>query len=150
MTEQSDGSMAESSQPAPHRPPAVLIVAVVLGYVNGVAQILAGIALMFSRYLPDTSEAERFVVTIVGACGVLLGLFMISIAAGLTRARRDARILVTVLLGISIALDGVGLIAAPDQWFVLVELALAAAAITVLWTGRTARFFARTADARNG
>ncbi|GAA1963096.1 hypothetical protein GCM10009717_32330 [Agromyces allii] len=121
-----------------------------LGYVTGVVQILAGITVMFGRYLPDTSAAERLVVTITGACVVLLGLFVITIAAGLTRARRDARVLVTVLLGITIALDVVILIASPDLWFVLVDLVLVAAAITVLWTGRTARFFAHSAGGRTG
>ncbi|MET4157075.1 hypothetical protein [Agromyces sp. PvR057] len=156
MTEQSEGTTAEPSQapepsqPAPHRPPAELLAAVVLGYLNGVTQIIAGIALMFSRYLPDTSETERLVITVVGACTVLLGLFMITIASGLTRGRRDARVLVTVLLGIALALDVVSLIASPDQWFVIAELVLAASAVTVLWTGRTARFFARSAGARTG
>ncbi|KQZ10780.1 hypothetical protein ESP57_06775 [Agromyces fucosus] len=130
------------------RPPPELIAAVVLGYVTGVIEVLAGIALMFARYLPDVEGAERVVVTIAGACTVLLGLFVIAIAAGLTRARLDARVLVTVLLGITIALDVVVLIASPGLWFVLVGLVLATTAITVLWTGRTARFFARTAGAR--
>ncbi|GAA1504287.1 protein-S-isoprenylcysteine O-methyltransferase Ste14 [Agromyces terreus] len=134
----------------PKRPPPELIAAVVLGYLNGVVMILAGIALIFARYAPDTAEGERFVVTVVGSSGVLLGLFMISIAAGLTRARRDARVLVTVLLGIAIALDVVSLVASPEQWFVIAQLVLAASAVTVLWTGRTARFFARTAGARTG
>ncbi|MGI9822875.1 DUF7144 family membrane protein [Agromyces sp. Marseille-Q5079] len=157
MTEQSDGTTTtepsqapEPSRPASHRPPAELLAAVVLGYLNGVTQIISGIALMFSRYLPDTSEAERLVITVVGACTVLLGLFMITIASGLTRGRRDARVLVTVLLAIALALDVVSLIASPDQWFVIAELVLAAAAVTVLWTGRTARFFARSAGARTG
>ncbi|ANJ26065.1 hypothetical protein [Agromyces aureus] len=135
---------------APRRPPPELIVAVVLGYVTGVAQILAGIAVMFGRYLPDTNAAERLVVTVTGACVVLLGLFVITIASGLTRARRDARVLVTALLGVTIALDVVILIASPDLWFVIVDLVLVAAAITVLWTGRTARFFAHTSGGRTG
>lgn len=154
MTEQTGDTMAEpsaaASTVAPHRPPPELIVAVVLGYLTGVAQILAGIAVMFGRYLPDTNDAERLVVTIVGACIVLLGLFVITIASGLTRARRDARVLVTALLGVTIVLDVVILIASPDQWFVIVDLVLVAAAVTVLWTGRTARFFARTAGGRSG
>ncbi|SIO27542.1 hypothetical protein [Agromyces cerinus] len=132
------------------RPPPELVVAVVLGYLNGVVAVLVGIALMFARYLPDIVDGERLIVTIVGACTVLLGLFVIAIAAGLTRARQDARVLVTVLLGITIALDVVILLASPGLWFVLVDLVLAAAAITVLWTGRTARFFAHTAGARPG
>ncbi|MFF2371300.1 hypothetical protein [Agromyces sp. NPDC058110] len=150
MSDEPAREVEPTSEPSgtPHRPPAELVVAVVLGYVTGIVQILAGIAVMFGRYLPDTSATERFVVTVVGACVVLLGLFVITIAAGLTRARRDARVLVTVLLGLTIALDAVILIASPDQWFVIVDLVLVAGAITVLWTGRTARFFARSAGAR--
>ncbi|MBM7831675.1 protein-S-isoprenylcysteine O-methyltransferase Ste14 [Agromyces cerinus] len=133
-----------------HRPPPELVVAVVLGYLNGFVAVLVGIALIFARYIPELTEGERAVVTIVGACIVLLGLFVIAIASGLTRARNDARVLVTVLLDITIALDVVILIASPGRWFVIVDLVLAAASITVLWTGRTARFFARTGDARTG
>ncbi len=151
----SDASDATAPEPGgtrrgTRRPPPELVVAVVLGYLNGVALILSGIVLMFSRYLPDATETERFVITIIGACIVLLGLFMITIAAGLTRARRDARVLVTVLLGIAIALDAAALVASPDQWFVIAQVVLAASAVTVLWTGRTARFFSHTEGARTG
>lgn len=150
MTDESDSAAAAPGRKAPHRPPPELVAAVVLGYLNGFVEVLAGIALMFARYLPDVEGGERVVVTIIGACTVLLGLFVISIASGLTRGRLDARVLVTVLLGITIALDVIILLASPGLWFVVVDLALAAAAITVLWTGRTARFFARTAGARTG
>ncbi|MCD2443088.1 hypothetical protein LQ757_12465 [Agromyces sp. SYSU K20354] len=142
----------ESTAPLtpPRRRLPELIVAVVLGYLTGIVQILAGIALMFARYLPDTTATERAVFTIVGACTVLLGLFVITIAAGLTRGRRDARVLVTVLLGISIVFDVVTLVSSPDTWSVIVNVVLKAAVVTVLWTGRTARSFARSDGARTG
>lgn len=132
---------------ARRRPPPELLVAVVLGYLSGIAKVLDGIVLMFARYLPDMSDEERFVITLTGACTVLLGLFIVATASGLTRARRDARLLVTMLLGVAVLFDVITLVAAPEQWFVIADLLLSIAALTVLWTGRSARFFARTAGA---
>ncbi|WP_025157917.1 hypothetical protein [Leifsonia aquatica] len=133
------------------RPPAELVVAIVLSYVVGIGQILVGIALVFVRYLPDLDGPERFIVTMVGALTMLLGLLVVSLASGLGRARRDARVLLTVLMSASIALGVAVLIVAPDDvWFHAVDLAITAAVIVVLWTGRVARFFARSDGARTG
>lgn len=133
------------------RPPAELVVAIVLSYVVGIGQILVGIALVFVRYLPDLDGSERFIVTMVGALTMLLGLLVVSLASGLGRARRDARVLLTVLMSASIALGVTVLIVAPDDvWFHVVDLAITAAVIVVLWTGRVARFFARSDGARTG
>lgn len=133
------------------RPPAELVAAIVLSYVVGIGQILVGIALVFVRYLPDLDGPERFIVTMVGALTMLLGLLVVSLASGLGRARRDARVLLTVLMSASIALGVAVLIVAPDDvWFHVVDLAITAAVIVVLWTGRVARFFARSDGARTG
>ena len=133
------------------RPPAELVVAIVLSYVVGIGQILVGIALVFVRYLPDLDGTERFIVTMVGALTMLLGLLVVSLASGLGRARRDARVLLTVLMGVSAALGVSVLITAGDDvWFRAIDVAITAAVIAVLWTGRVARFFARSDGARTG
>jgi hypothetical protein len=82
---------------------------------------------------------------------MLLGLLVVSLASGLGRARRDARVLLTVLMSISIGLGVYLLIVdSGDLWFRLIDIAITAAVIAVLWTGRVARFFARTVGARTG
>ncbi|PJJ65619.1 hypothetical protein [Compostimonas suwonensis] len=134
------------------RPPAELLVATVLSYIAGIAEIVLGILLIFVRYVPDIDDTgDREIVTIVGAATVLLGLFVVSLASGLTRGRRDARILLTVLFSISFVLGLVVLFAdADDAWFRVVDLAITAGIVCVLWTGRVARFFARSGGARTG
>lgn len=134
----------------PVRPPAELVVAVVLTYIAGVAQIVLGILLIFVRYVPDIGASARFVVTVGGAVTVLLGLLVISLASGLTRARRDARVLLTVLFSIGLALAILVLLAdASDVWIQVLNLAITAGLIVLLWTGRVARFFARSGGARS-
>ncbi|MFJ3394603.1 hypothetical protein [Leifsonia aquatica] len=133
------------------RPPAELIVAIVLSYVVGIGQIAAGIVLMFVRYADGLDGTERFVVTLVGALTMLLGLLVVSLASGLGRARRDARVLLTVLMSVSAALGVYVLITSPgDLWFRLIDVVVTVAVIAVLWTGRVARFFARSDGARTG
>lgn len=133
------------------RPPAELVAAIVLSYVVGIGQILVGIVLVFVRYVPDLNGAERFAVTLVGALTMLLGLLVVSLASGLGRARRDARVLLTVLMSVSIALAVyLLLVDGGDLWFRVVDVAVTAGVILVLWTGRVARFFARTGGARTG
>ncbi len=140
------------SNVAPTGPPGELVVATVLTYVAGVLGILLGILLMFIRYLPNLEHSPvGSIVTIVGASTVLLGLFVIALASGLTRGRRDARILLTVLFSISFALGVLVFVLDPDDvWFRLVDLILSAGIVVVMWTGRVARFFARSEDARTG
>lgn len=133
------------------RIPVELLLSVVLSYIVGVVQILAGIALIFVRYIDGLSAGERTVVTVVGASTILLGLLVISLASGLTRGRRDARIWLTVLIGLSLGGGVVVLLSDGGvTMFRLIDLAISAAVIAVLWTGRAARFFARTAGARTG
>ncbi|GIT78637.1 hypothetical protein LLS1_03060 [Leifsonia sp. LS1] len=133
------------------RPPAELVVAIVLSYVVGIGQILVGIALVFVRYLPDLDGTDRFVVTLIGALTMLLGLLVVSLASGLGRARRDARVLLTALMGVSAALGVYVLVTAGDDvWFRGIDVAITGAVIVVLWTGRVARFFARSDGARTG
>lgn len=124
------------------RPPAELVGAVVICYIAGVLEILAGILLLFVRYGDGLADVERTVITIVGAATIMLGLLVISLGSGLTRARRDARALLTALFAVSTAL---GLIVVLTDGavtvFRIVDLAVSVAVIVVLWTGRTARYF---------
>ncbi|MDN4596714.1 HAD-IC family P-type ATPase [Leifsonia virtsii] len=127
------------------RPPAELIGAVVICYIAGVAEILAGILLLFVRYGDGLDALERLVITVVGAITILLGLLVISLGSGLTRGRREARVLLTVLFAASAALSVVVLLTdGAVTAFRLLDLAISVAVIVVLWTGRAARFFRRS------
>ena len=140
------------SNAVPARPPAELVVVTVLAFVTGFLEIVVGILLMFLRYASTLEHSPyRAIVTIVGAATVLLGLFVISLASCLTRGRRDARTLLTILFSISFALGLlVLLVDSIDGWFRFVDLAISAGIVVVMWTGRVARFFSRSGDARTG
>ncbi|GAA1446214.1 hypothetical protein [Leifsonia poae] len=133
------------------RIPVELLLSVIASYVVGIVQILAGIALIFVRYADGLTATDRTVVTIAGSITILIGLLVVALASGLTRSRRDARVLLTVLISISIALGVLVLIADGEVTaFRLIDLAISAAVIIVLWTGRVARSFARSDDGRTG
>jgi cation-transporting ATPase E len=126
------------------RVPPELIVAVVICYIVGVLQILAGILLLFVRYADGLDAVERLVITIVGAATIMLGLLVISLASGLTRGRRDARAALTVLLSVSVLLAILAIVAGGQVTvFRSLDLLICLALLAVLWTGRTARFFRR-------
>jgi cation-transporting ATPase E len=124
--------------------PAEVIVGAVICYVAGILQILAGIVLLFVRYVGGLGDAESTVVTIAGAVTILVGLLVISLASGLTRARRDARAMLTVLLGVSFAFGVfVVLTGGAATVFRLLDVLVSGGLVAMMWTGRTARFFAR-------
>jgi drug/metabolite transporter (DMT)-like permease len=138
------------SNDAPTGPPAELVVVTVLAFATGVFDIVVGVVLMFLRYAHELEHSPyRSIVTITGAATVLLGLFVISLASGLTRGRRDARILLTILFSISFSLGLLVLVLDPiDGWFRFVDLTVSAGIVVVLWTGRVTRFFSRTGGGR--
>jgi cation-transporting ATPase E len=95
------------------------------------------------------TAAERTLVTIVGAFTILLGLLVVSLASGLTRRRRDARVLLVSLIALSLVGGVVVLVADGGvTTFRVIDIVLSAAVIIVLRTGRAARFFARTGGER--
>jgi hypothetical protein len=84
-------------------------------------------------------------VTIAGAIVVLIGFMLVSLASGITRGDRNARILATVLLGLGVTISLLALIIDPDNlWPQVVGAVVNGGVIVVLWTGRVRRFFAQT------
>jgi O-antigen/teichoic acid export membrane protein len=135
-----------TEQTAPTRRPAELTLIVVLIYVSALASIVLGVLLILARYLLDDSEqTARTVVTIAGAIVVLIGFMLVSLASGITRGDRNARILATVLLGLGVTISLLALVIDPDHlWPQLVGAVVNGGVIAVLWTGRVRRFFARS------
>lgn len=128
------------------RAPVSVIVVVVLTYIVGVLDILAGIVVILLRYADDVDEiGGQFFVTLIGASTLLLGLLTIAIASGLSRGDPVFRIAATVVFGLTLAI-GVLAIAtgAGVSVSVVVEVVLVAAVIVALYAGPAARFFRRT------
>ena len=131
------------------RPPARVIVVVVLTYIAGILDIIAGVLLILLRY-DDVVQAdgEAYWITLWGAAMILLGLLTIAMASGLTRGRNSARIFVTVLMSISLLLSIVDVVISPTDasswWSLAIGGLLSALVILALWAGRSAEFFRRS------
>ena len=131
------------------RPPKRVIVVVVLTYISGVFDILAGILLIMLRYDREVEDSgDAYAITLWGAVIILIGLLTIAMASGLTRGRNSARIFVTVLVSLSALVSVVDVIAAPTDASSWVSLAIgggiSALIILALWAGRSAEFFRRS------
>lgn len=136
----------EASRP---RPPARVIVVVVLTYIAGILDIIAGILLILLRY-DDTVRAEgaAYGVTLWGAAMILLGLLTIAMASGLTRGRNTARIFVTALMAVSLVFSVIDVVINPADasswWSLAIGGVISALVILALWVGRSAEFFRRS------
>jgi hypothetical protein len=125
------------------RRPVEVTVIVVLTYVSAIVDIVSGLLLILARYLPDlTGTPLRSFVTVGGAVVVLFGFLTIAVASGVARGDRNARLIMTVLLGLAILVAGFAILVDPGAlWFQLVNVVLGVVVIVVLWTGRARQFF---------
>jgi drug/metabolite transporter (DMT)-like permease len=135
------------------RPPKRVVVVVVLTYISGVLDILAGILIIMLRYDRTVEESgDAYPITLWGAAMILIGLLTIAMASGLTRGRNSARIYVSVLVALSALVSVIDVIAAPTDASAWVSLAIgggiAALIILALWVGRSAEFFRRSQKPR--
>ena len=135
------------------RPPKRVVVVVVLTYISGVLDILAGILIIMLRYDRTVEESgDAYPITLWGAAMILIGLLTIAMASGLTRGRNSARIYVSVLVTLSALISVIDVVAAPTDASAWVSLAIgggiAALIIIALWVGRSAEFFRRSRTLR--
>ena len=130
--------------PVRHRPPAELIVVVVLTYIAGFLAIGVGILFILLRYVVDNGMfGGSFGVTLIGAVVILLGLFIIALASALTRGKHYARVLTTIAMAAEFALAVIALVVdATSYWFEIALMAAAVLTTVVLWVGRGGRYFA--------
>ncbi len=126
-----------------------VVLVVVLAYIVGVVDIVAGVVLIFLRYLPDVQrEGDQTVVTIWGAVMILAGLFVIAVASGLTRGRHDARVLASIAVGLSALIAVIDVFVTPTAlWWRLAVVVVAGLVLIALWAGRSGAFF-REAELR--
>ncbi|MET0736367.1 MAG: hypothetical protein ABWY55_12100 [Microbacterium sp.] len=128
---------------APQRP-VVITIAVVLVYISALINVLLGVLVLLSRYRVEASQV--LTVSLLGAAIILFGLLLIAVASGLARGSGFSRILVTVYLGILIALDVVTMLTTQGwAWGAIVQAVLAVFVLIVLWAPPGARHFTRIA-----
>lgn len=131
-------------EPRPRRPWELTLV-VVLAYIQGVLDVALGIVLLLTRYLDEVrADGDAFLVTVVGAAVILFGLLVIAVASGVARGDRVARIVLTVGVSLSLALDATSIALDPSQpWGSVASAAIGVAILLIIWTGRGARHFRR-------
>ncbi|MRX43846.1 hypothetical protein [Agromyces kandeliae] len=141
--------MSDETRSTP-RPPKRIIAVVVLTYLAGLLDIALGVLLVLARYDAEVQrEGEQLPVTLLGAALILIGLLTIAMASGLTRARRSARIFVTVLMALSLTTTTLDIVRDADAiGSTLIGALVPIAVILVLWTGRGARYFREARSAR--
>lgn len=135
--------------PAPHRSRGALVVTTVvavLAYGGALLSVLLGTAVLLARYdAPDAATVP--VLSLTGAGLILLGLLVLSAAAGLRRGSGFSRLLVTVWFGLLAALSALLLLGSDRwDWTSAVSAAVAAAVIVLLWTPPAAASFGRIRD----
>ena len=128
------------------RMPKRMIAIVVLAYLSGILDILAGLVLILLRYDDEIRRAgDAFAITLWGALMILIGLLTIAMGSGLTRGRNSARIFVTALVSLSVIVSGVDLALHPTDasslWTFVVGTAVAGLIVLAMWAGRGAAFF---------
>jgi hypothetical protein len=126
--------------------PGTVTIAVVLLYLGGIAQMVAGTLTIFIRYTANASGgwvAET--VTLLGAAIILFGLLVIALASGVARGSWSARLTCTIilLLGAIVTLASVSVSDGQDNVSAAVRVATAIAVILLLWLGAARRYFVR-------
>lgn len=135
-----------AATPASARRPLLVSIAVVLVMAVAVFGVIEGVLILLTRYDEDViASGGVLVVSLAGAAGILLSLMLGAIAAGVWRGSRGARIVVTVLAALGLALDVVTLVGAPaDLWWTVLDAAGYCFVLVALWVGPgTAAFFRR-------
>ena len=138
-----------SDEAVRERVPKRVITVVVLTYISGIFDILAGILLILLRYDDAVQRSgDSFLISLWGAAMILIGLLTIAMASGLTRGRNSARIFVTALVSLSTLFSVVDVVASPADasawWSLAIGGVIAALIILALWAGRSAEFFRRS------
>ena len=124
--------------------PGSVTVSVVLMYLGGIVQMGLGIIIVFLRYAPGvTADELTLPVTLVGVGIVLFGLFVVSLASGVARGRRAARLSATIVILLGWVLFIVDLLISADgDWSgVIIQTVVAVAVIVPLWVGAGRQYF---------
>ena len=116
---------------------------VVLCCIQAVVAVVTGVLLILDRFLDEFSAGGVTVVTLAGAATVLIGLFIFTVASGIYRGDRVARIGLTVLLVLDLASDAyLGVMDPSEPLLRIGSAVLSIVILVVVWTGRSRRYFA--------
>lgn len=150
LTSSPTDALAVSTAPRPRGAVAVTTVVAVLAYGGAALAVLLGILVLLSRYdAVDATDVRT--VSLVGAGLILLGLLVLSAAAGLRRGSGFSRLLASVWFAMLFALNVLVLVGSDTwDWVTVVGTVVALAVIVLLWTPPATRMFGRIRDSSLG
>lgn len=126
----------------PQKRPVVVTVVVVLTVLSGLSNALLGLTVLLSRY--QVPDGDVLAVSLIGAAVILFGLLTLAVAGGLRRGSRGARLLVTIYLGIQLALHVVTALTTAWDWAVFVQAVVELLVLVAVWAPPSSRrFFTR-------
>ncbi|WP_372491371.1 HAD-IC family P-type ATPase [Microbacterium aurugineum] len=126
----------------------ITTVVVVLAYAFGVLATGFGILVFLGRYDPDVSTSAF---SLAGAAIALFGLLVLAVAAGIRRGSGLSRLMLTIFLGVAIALNAVVIVFGERwDWGAAVTVLVAATLITLMWSPPVARGFGRIRESSMG
>ncbi|WP_226533400.1 HAD-IC family P-type ATPase [Microbacterium paraoxydans] len=139
---------AETSPPARLVAGVITTVVAVLAYAFGILATGLGILVFLGRYDPDVSTSAF---SLAGAVIALFGLLVLAVAAGIRRGSGLSRLMLTIFLGVAIALNAVVIVFGDRwDWGAAVTVLVAAALIVLLWSPPVARGFGRVRESSMG
>ena len=118
---------------------------VVLTYISGISSILGGLlVVLVSRNNSAQAQlgAGGGVLLSAGILSIIIGVVTLVVARGLRHGRRTARLIVTVIMALQIITSVVALFTGASQALsMIVQIAISAAVIALLWSGTAKPFF---------
>lgn len=123
----------------PARRPLVVSIVVVLIVLSGLSNALLGLTVLLSRY--RVSGDAVLIVSLIGAAVILLGLLTLAVAAAIGRGSRLARLLLTIYLGVQLALHAVTAFSTTWDWAVLIQSSVELLILIAVWAPPGNRHF---------
>nr|WP_208388191.1 hypothetical protein [Microbacterium halimionae] len=109
-------------------------------YLSGLTNTGLGILILLSRY--QVPKDEVLLVSLLGAGVILFGLLTVAVASSLSRGSGLSRLLVTIYLGVQIALHVTTIVTTDGwDWYATVQVLLEAFVVAVVWLPQASRYF---------
>lgn len=128
-----------TEQPRSHKRPVVVTVVVILVVLSGLSNALLGLTVLLSRY--QVPDGDVLVVSLIGAAVILFGLLTLAVAAAIARGSHPARLLLTIYIGVQLALHAVTALTTTWDWAVLVQSVVELLVVVAVWAPPGSRHF---------
>jgi len=119
------------TEPRPLKRPVVITIVMILTVLSGLSNALLGLTVLLSRY--QVPDGDVMIVSLIGIAVILFGLLTMAVAAAIGRGSRLARLLLTIYLGIQLALHVVTALTTAWDWAVLVQSLLELLVLIAVW-----------------